>query len=1410
MIHTYFLKHVGLKFLFLLQLFLLNVAVVVAIELPVQKQFKFMHLTINDGLSNNQVRAILKDSQGFMWFGTGRGLNRFDGMNVKVYKHDPYDDSSIPFNAIDFLFEDSSGKIWIKSQTDFVIFDPLTESFTSPGEYLKTSSIPVESLRTLFKDQYGSTWFVNSESGLYKFDLTDSTVAVVQHRDQDLNSISSNSMVGMAQDSKGNYWVISYSGVLEQLDSENYSVIQRFQLNPEFADQLNNYSLFVDSDDDLWVCSPGQPYGVFFIDTSTGKLLHGGSNSTEIRLNNNLVSSIVQDEHGLVWLATDHGGINQVNKADFSVLYLVNNPDDDYSICQNSVNFLYHDSENIIWAGTYKKGVSYYHEDLILFEHYRHIPSIPSSLPFNDVNCFVEDKSGNLWIGTNGGGLLYFDRKNNEYKVFKHDSHDPGSLNNDIIVSLFIDRSNQLWIGSYYGGLDRYDGQVFRHHQHDPDDPTSLSDNRVWEVFEDSKRNLWVGTLTGGLELFDREKGIFYHYASEDMNSVGSNFIMSIMEDSENNLWLGTSDGVDRLNLLTKRFEHFTPEPGVLDKLSAKIALEIHEDARGYIWIATPEGLNLYSKDEDKFRVFTESDGLADSNIKTILEDQQSNLWIGTTNGISRIEVENFADKPSLEQLQIQVTNFDMMDGLQGKEFNENAAYRTKAGELIFGGANGFNLFYPEELGAQEPNNNIVLTNFRVFNQEVPVGIPFRNRIILDQSITQQDEITLRYNENVFSLNFAALNFFQPEKNIFEYKLEGFNEEWLKTDVQKSEATFTNLNAGEYLLRVRVSGDGGSNWNEMNPPLKIEIMPPFWRSSYAFVFYILFFIFILFIARRLLVERERLKFAAEQEHQEAERIQQLDALKTKFFTNISHEFRTPLTLILAPIERMIGQANDEKQKDQLKFIHRHARRLLAMVNQLLDFRKMEVQKIEAKKSWGNLVGFVEEIGFSFQDLAENKEINFEFKSDVSELFTFFDQDKIEKIISNLLSNAYKFTPEKGRIGLDISTNLSRSGDEELQIGQVIIEVNDSGIGISHEKKERIFDRFFQDDLPNSFVNQGSGIGLSLVSDYVSILEGTIKVESILGKGSAFIVVLPVQIFTPEEIEEKDQTEATKKTVIYYKESQLLAKKELKHDTAKKTILLVEDNEDFRFYLKDNLKERYNILEANNGRSGWELTLKQLPDLIVSDVMMPEMDGLELCSKLKGDGRTSHVPVILLTAKVEPDPTVEGYQSGADDYISKPFDFRILESRVENLINSREQLRMSYQSMIGINPEKIEVSSQDEKFLKKVLAVVETNIDNSKFSVENLSKEIGMSRVSLYKKLMLLTSKSPVEFIRIIRLRRAADLLENSQLSVSEVAYRCGFNSPRYFSKYFKVEYKNLPSEYIYKHRKKPERFQSDF
>ena len=1361
-----------------------------------QESYKFKHLNINDGLSNNQISSIIRDSRGFLWFGTDRGLNRFDGTNFKVYFNDLSDTSSIPFNRIDFLYEDIDQNIWIRSGEDFVIFNPFTESFKRVGTRYKQTAIPLTSLQTIFKDSKQNMWFVASNYGLYKYSSVDQSVDSVKYV-PDYEGLNQNNYLNdIAEDSKGNYWVVSNLGVVLKLAGDNYRVLEEFQLDEAVKTETNNFSLFIDGEDIVWIFYPGGSYGVFLIDPETGSISNYNENSYPIQLNNNLVSSVIQDQNGLIWVATDHGGINIIDKEKEEVRYLINNRDNPYSISQNSVTCLYKDYENIIWSGTYKNGINYYHPNLIRFKHYNNIPSDPGSLPFNDVNCFAEDKSGNLWIGTNGGGLVYFDRENNTFKSYLHDPKNPNSLSNNIIVSLLIDRHDVLWIGTYFGGLNLFDGNRFTRFQHDPNDKTSLPDDRVWEIYEDSEDNIWIGTLNGGLALYNPQKESFLNYKSQDINSIGGNFVISIIEDSEHNLWLGTSDGLDRLNLNTERFYHYYPDPGVPGKLSDRNIIDLLEDERGFIWIGTRQGLNVFDKNSQQFKVFTEKDGLANSSIKTIREDQQGNLWISTNNGLSRIITNYNPDSTGLRGLTINVDNFNPADGLQGREFNEKSAYRTRSGELIFGGANGFNIFIPEEIKSQTTDNKIVLTNFKVFNQEIGVDVPFRNHIILDKSITYKKGITLRHNVDLFSIGFAALNFFQPDKNIFEYRLNGFNDDWLQVDKRLNEISFTNLSAGTYQLQIRVSVDG-DNWTEMDPPLVINVLPSFWQSTPAYIIYFILFGLALWISRSMMLERQRLKYEAEQEHLEAERIQQLDTLKTKFFTNISHEFRTPLSLIISPLDKLIAQTTDKDIKNHLMLIQRNAQRLLAMVNQLLDFRKMEVQKLQAKNTWGEMVSFIRDICSSFEDLVENKQINFSYNSSADQVYTYFDKDKTDKIIANLLSNAFKFTPNKGNVSLKIELVECDTYNNTAVVRWI---VKDSGIGIAPELQDKIFDRFYQSEIPSSIVNQGNGIGLSMVNEYVTILGGKVVVESILGKGSIFTVEIPISVFSEKEIAQRNSQQQQEIPRKRHRIETDKTKKPAIHDTEKKTILLVEDNADFRFYLKDNLLKYYNILEAEDGSEGWEIVQQYTPHLVVSDIMMPNTDGLTLCSMIKTNRKTKHIPVILLTAKTDNEPVIEGFESGADDYISKPFDFKILESRIENLINTREQLRRTYQSMIGVAPEKIEVSSQDEKFIKKALETVEAFLAESSFSVEDFGVEMGMSRVSLYKKMVALTNKTPTEFIRIIRLKRAADLLTSSQLSVSEIAYKVGFNNPRYFSKYFSEQFGMLPSAYIAKHR----------
>jgi signal transduction histidine kinase/ligand-binding sensor domain-containing protein/DNA-binding response OmpR family regulator len=1369
----------NLKFLFVG--FLLVLEVGGCMLLAQTHHYRFTRLDVNQGLSHNQVKTVLKDKEGFIWFGTNSGLNRYDGYTLKVFRNQPGDTSSIISSEINKIFEGPEGKIWINTWSGANVYNPDTELFErNVNRLLRRYGIPEGSINDIKKDSKGNFWFVHATLGLFIYNETSKQTEKLAHS-EDRHSLLTNRIAAWAEDPKGNIWIIHSNGVLQSIDPVTRQVIYSNEsLAGQFRQRAFEYALLTDADGDLWLYVPNSNLGVFYFDTSKKQWQHFDNTPTSrVRLNTDIIRGIVQDSEGLIWIATDHGGINLIDKHDFSVDYILHNKEDEKSLGQNSINVLYKDKDDMIWAGTFKRGVSFYHPKINRFQLYRQQISDPGSLPFNDINCFAEDDKQNLWIGTNGGGLIYYDRKTNTYKQYLHDPRNPQSLSTNVIVTLFIDRDEKLWIGTYFGGLNSFDGKKFTRYRHNPEDPASLGDDSIWEIFEDSQRNLWIGTLTQGMDLFDRRKQEFYHYKTGAINSVHATYIPAFMEDRQGNLWVGTGYGIDFLEKQSGRFTQYLNQGNDPFSLSNNSVLSIVQDSRDFIWIATHGGLNLFDSRTRKFRAFTERDGLPHNSILTILEDDNRNLWLTTPHGISNVHVRYTPGTP--DSLSLSFKNYDESDGLQGKQFNENAAFKTSKGELVVGGANGFNLFKPESIGVNTKEPTVILTDLEIFNKRVAIGEDINGKTVLTQPIHKTQSIVLDHSDNVFSLEFAALSHFHPEKSRYQYMMEGFDKVWVRTDAGHRRVTYTNLDPGSYIFKVKASNNDGI-WNDVPTTLKITVLPPFWKTKTAFVLYALAVLASLLLARWLILSNERMNFRIQQEREEAHRMHELDMMKIRFFTNVSHEFRTPLTLILTPLEKMLKHGPEGEQQNQMQLIYRNARRLLNLVNQLLDFRKMEVQDIKLNPSEGDIIKFIREVFYSFSDLSEKKNIRFTFQSSIPQMETLFDQDKLEKILFNLLSNAFKFTRDNGFVAVEVNCKPSET-QQWLEI-----KVSDNGIGIPADKQEKIFERFFQNDLPKSVVNQGSGIGLSITREFVKIHGGSIIVESEPEKGSCFTVLLPLPELTSVGAEERMEPELLLPLETIHTAS-------IDHHGKKPVLLLVEDNEDFRFYLKDNLKLQYTILEAKNGNEGLERALASMPDLIVSDIMMPEMNGIELCKRIRNDQRTSHIPVVLLTARTAEEQKMEGFESGANDYVTKPFNFEILQSRLKNLIAQRDAFQKMFHKHIDVKAGDVHITSLDEKLITNAVKVVEDNLGDPDFSVEDFSHKLGMSRVHLYKKLLSLTGKSPIEFIRIIRLQRAAQLLEKSQLTVSEIAYQVGFNNPKYFSKYFKDQFNVLPSAY---------------
>lgn len=1365
------LKHLLLSILFLIS----------AAAFGQQNQIQFSRLDLANGLSHNQVNAIFKDSKGFLWFGTMSGLNRYDGYQFKTFKNDPRDPTSLIDDFITGIFELPDHKLYLETRGGPNIYDNVSERFIRDVKgYLKSININASAIRDIIKDDQGNFWFNALENGVFKYNQASKTSLHIRCSVKNDGGLDVTPVSALQKDLQGNIWVIHRNKTIEMLNRKSGKVQKRILIyQTKIKADFQDFRLFVDRDADLWVFTTNTQHGIDYYSARNGakRYIDKGPRG----LNNNLITGLLQDAWGLIWIGTDHGGVNLLDKRDFSVRYLLNKEDDLKSLGQNSITSLYKDGEGIIWIGTFKRGVSFYHEKILKFPLFTHQGLKPGGLVYDDINRFVEDTSGNLWIGTNGGGLFYFNRKTGQFRRFRHDPKNPGSLSNDIIVSLFIDKFHTLWVGTYFGGLDRFENGKFRNYKHKAGDNGSLADDRVWDILEDRKGRFWVATLSGGLDQLDRKTGKFIHKKAGMANSVGSDFISCLIEDRAGNIWIGTADGVDKLSTSGK-FSHYKSEPGKKNTLINNIVYDLMEDSYGFIWIATRDGLSRLNPKTMDFLNFDNTNGLMEKATLKVIEDNRKNLWVSTANGLFKIIVSR--DKQN--RFAYAFRKYDEHDGLQGSAFNANAGYKTRRGELLFGGANGFNLFNPDDIKTNNMKPGIILSELQISNKTVGIGEQIDGRAPLNKSIVFTDTLELKYSQNSLTMGFAALNYFNPQKIKYRYKLEGFDKQWQELQENIRRATYTNIDPGSYVFKV-VSTDASGNWVNNEARVNIIIRPPIWRTNFAYVMYVLLFGGSLFYLRHRGMKRAKAAFLLEQERQQGKRLHELDLLKIKFLTNVSHEFRTPLSLIITPLEKLIKQA-DESEKQQLQMIQRNGRRLLNLVNQLLDFRRMEVHELKLHPKPGDIIAFIKELCLSFTDVADRKNILLNFTADRSNLITLFDHDKIERILFNLLSNAFKFTPQGGKVSVELRTRHTIRNKTEL-----VLVVKDTGIGIEPDKIKRIFDRFFQNDVPDSIVNQGSGIGLSITREFVKLHGGEITAESVMHEGSTFTVTLA---FAEQESQPAWSAVPAEPMVISggTANGSSHPNPELDPASKKPVLMLVEDNDDFRFYLKDNLKEFYQIVEAVNGREGWQKILALHPNLIVSDVSMPKMDGIELCKKIKSDKRTANLPVILLTALTTDDEQLTGLETGANDYMTKPFNFEILLSKIRNLLAQQALSKKTYQKQVEYKPQETAVETVNDKFIRQLFLQIEKHLSDSSYSVDQLSADMNISRVGLYKKLLPLTGKSPVEVIRSYRLEKAKPLLE-SQLSIAEVAYQVGFSNPKHFSKYFKQEFGILPSAY---------------
>jgi signal transduction histidine kinase/DNA-binding response OmpR family regulator len=822
----------------------------------------------------------------------------------------------------------------------------------------------------------------------------------------------------------------------------------------------------------------------------------------------------------------------------------------------------------------------------------------------------------------------------------------------------------------------------------------------------------------------------------------------------------------------------YNPSTQKVKNYAEKIRM-MHEDSHGRFWLTTlNKGLALFDKDKGVIKNYDKSRGISNNQTYCILEDNVGYFWISTINGLSRFD-------PAKETFK----NYDRQDGLQNNQYQYGACYKTPKGELIFGGITGFDIFNPADVRNNEYQPPVILTDFRIFNKPVPIGNS--NKSILHKCIAETRQITLPFDQNVITFEFAALNYAKSAKNKYVYKLEGFEKDWNEAGNQRT-ATYTNLDPGEYTFIVKAA-NSDDVWNKHNLTVQIEVLPPYWKTWWfklAIIIVILVSFYLLFM---FWANRRYLKHELVFERERAKKLHELDMMKVRFFTNVSHEIRTPLTLILSPLEKMLhSEMSVKEMKDHLAIMSRNTQQLLKLVTQLLDFRKVETGNLKLELNKGDIIVFIRDIVFSFSQLAQEKNITLEFNTTENEIYTFFDTDKLEKVINNLLSNSFKFTPDDGTIVVGISLVTDDIGDLKDDMGKaekfIEIVVKDNGIGIPESNLDKIFNRFFQSI--NTRNQTGTGIGLALTRELVKLHKGRVFVESKSGKGSKFTVRLPLDL---EEFDAmlSEEPDGTKK--IFTLDPDHKPEEEI---ISGKILLVVDDNADVRFFIRSHFEPDFKVMEANNGKEGLNLAFKYIPDVIISDILMPLLDGNEFCKRIKKDERTSHIPVILLTALSSQAHKMEGVVAGADDYITKPFDIILLRTKIENLIMLRNSLREKYSSEMVLKPKNIAINTPDERFLQKTIETIEINITDPDFDIDKLSQTVGVSRTQMYRKLSVLTDMTVREFIKNIRLKRAAQLLEQNKMNISEIAFAVGFRDLSHFRKCFRQEFGMSASEYI--------------
>lgn len=1326
------------------------------------------HLTIEQGLSNNSVRCIYQDRNGFMWLGTYNGLNRYDGYGFTVFRNRIDDTTALPHNYINAIGEDHRGNLFVGTGQGLCVYNSLQSQF-APAFYQPLNNRPRErvpfNVAAIQADIHGTVYIATTGGGLMiKKEQADAAIQLPCTKDT--RGECRTEVQALAIDNQQRVWFyVKDAGLfIYNPTTQSHTMVH--------SQPLAVRCMQADREGRLWI---GTSNGLYQYNTTSQQLVRFAGQQTG-QLNALSIYSLALDQEHKLWIGTEGGGINILDLPTGRFDYLLPG-DGKHDLSSETVYSIYQDKEYRKWIGTHKGGLNIIDEQKKIFQTFAHDPLHANSLTSNFINSFYADKSGNLWIGSDGGGISVWNRQTNHFTNYRHTPGNPHSLSNNSVPSITEDKAGNIWIATYGGGINRFNKstQTFEHYKC-INSQTGEENNYVWKLYEDSQQRLWASTYNQGrLYLYNPQANRFEMFSTDFVD------LFCLLEDSKGTLWGGTY-GLTKLNQQQKKFHHYH---------ISKPVRALYEDAKGRLWLGT-EGLGLLLFDRDKEQViesYNEANGLCNNSVLNILGDDKGNLWLSTFNGLSRFD-----------PVHKKFSNFFQEDGLQSNQFEYNAALHLPSDEMVFGGIGGFTLFRPDSFVIKTNMPPVFLTGIYVNDQ----SITDNNSYVAQTAGTSVQKLVVPYNKAVFSFQFAALEYSAPGKISYAYYLEGWDKNWNYTHDARV-ASYTNVSDGNYTLHIKATNAAGV-WNTAEIRLQLQVLPPWYRSWWAYIFYTCLLLFMLYLYNRYRVRKTNLEYEvklarirSEKEKElaqlEIQKEKELNEKKLTFFTDISHEFRTPLTLIINPLKDYLQNNDPAKRKEDLNVVYHNARRLLSLVDQLLLFRKAEADTDQLRLVKLNFSNLCREVFASFDIAARTKKLNWQFTTGNEHLELYADRQKMEVILYNLLSNALKFTPENGEISMSV----------QEKAHTIEVKLTDNGMGIPPETGNKLFDRFYRVQENSTYTKTGFGIGLYLVKHFVEKHGGEITYESRPGTGTTFSLVfqkgkqhfgnLPVYEDAPAATPLEEAPVLTEAPVA---ETDKTGLEELV--SHQKTILVVEDNSQIREYISSIFAGNFTVYQAAGGNEGVTLAKKYLPDIIISDIMMENGDGIELCRTIKSDASLGHIPVILLTAVSDNNMILKATESGADDYVAKPFEKEILAAKVQTLLTNRNKLQQYFLDEVTLKKSDYKISPEYKAFLDNCIGIIEQHLEDDDFNIKKLSQGIGMSHSVLYRKVKSVSGQSIAGFIRFIRLRKAAELMITSTLPVSEIAGKVGIKDVKYFRKQFSALFGMPPSEYIKKYR----------